>query len=605
MSYIFGIVYFDGEKIKEGDLRLLDTVVKGENFVSQTEIGIQYALGFNYLPDRDPRCAIYHYQDLVLLADLRVYNLDKLKPHFDFTNGYEAFAKAFLKWGIGCADYISGEFAVVIVDQKSNEVHLIRDHIGSRPLTYCYLANHLIFSSNEFGIAKSGLFPVRLSESRLITQLFRLKPTYTQTSFEQIFNVTPGHVVTISRDRIKNMAYWLPEKIKTNRSISFSEAANQLRQLLINATVARIGIGKTGVHVSGGLDSTGIACILADYIEDKNRLIGYSWTPEELNDAGDDKNEKDFIDEFSIEKGVQVRYHSLDKIDFARDAAKPEFEIMHIEYPTIRMAGKDGVTTLFSGWGGDEFLSLSTRGSFNHFVFNFKPGWLLKYVRKYGIRSTIYAIRTEILPLLIPFGLLPSFRKIEWSNLKFLKASMIRKHWKIIFFHSRKNIYGLGSRKGFILNLLKNYHIPARMDTWSLFAEKYGFEYKYPLLDKEVLDFWFSLPVSFTYENLDSRLLYREVMKGILTESIRIRRDKSETLRIQYSQQKMAEGKEYLESLFNAIPRKDHLPYFDLKAYKKLFDSPFPIKGITTWLQFDLRCSYLRNVGLVKKYITR
>lgn len=348
MSYIFGIVDFDGGKIKEEDLLLLNGAVKGEHFVTQTEIGDHYALGFSHLPYRDPRCSIYHHQHLVLLADLRIYNLDNLKAHFDFINEYDAFAKAFLKWGIYCADYINGEFAFVIVDQKNNEVHLIRDHIGVRPLTYCYLANRLIFSSHEYGIAKSGLFPVRLSESRLIKSFFRLTTTYSQTAFEQIFKVIPGHVVTISLDGVKNRVYWHPDKIKTNKRISFSEAADHLRQLLINATLARLEPGKTGVHVSGGLDSTGIACILADYIDDKNRLIGYSWTPEELNDAGDDKNEKDFIEEFSNAKGVSVRYLTLDKSEFARDATEPEFEIMYMEYPTIRMAGKDEVTTLFS-----------------------------------------------------------------------------------------------------------------------------------------------------------------------------------------------------------------------------------------------------------------
>jgi asparagine synthase (glutamine-hydrolysing) len=605
MSYIFGIVDLVREKIKEEDLQLLDGAVKGENFVSQTEVGDHYAMGFSHLPDKDPRCSIFHHQHLVLLADLRIYNLDNLKAHFDFKNEYEAFAEAFLKWGIYCAEFINGEFAVIVIDQKNNEVHLIRDHIGARPLTYCYLANHLIFSSHEYGIAKSGLFPVRLSESKLIKSFFRFKSTYSQTPFENIFKVIPGHVVTISRDGVKDTAYWHPEKIKTNKSISFSEAADHLRQLLIKATLARLEPGKTGVHVSGGLDSTGIACILADYIDDKNRLIGYSWTPEELNDAGDDKNEKDFIDEFSHEKGILVRYLTPDNGDLARDCVETEFEIMYIEYPTIRMAVKDGVTTLFSGWGGDEFLSLSMRGSFNHFAFTFKPNWLLKYVRKRGIRSTIFAIRTEILPLLVPFGLLPTFRGTEWSNLKFFKASFIRKHWKIIFFHSRKNIHGYGSRKGFIINLLKNYHIPDRIDTWGFYAEKYGFEYKYPLLDKEVLDFWFSLPVKFTYENLDSRLLYRELIKGILTESIRTRRDKSETLRMEYSRQKMIEGKEYLESLFYNIPEKDHLPYFDLKAYGKLFDSDLPPAGISTWLQFELRGFYLRKVGLVKKYFSK
>ena len=70
------------------------------------------------------------------------------------------------------------------------------------------------------------------------------------------------------------------------------------------------------------------------------------------------------------------------------------------------------------------------------------------------------------------------------------------------------------------------------------------------MLDKQVLEFWFSLPVEFTYKDFNSRLLYRETMKGILTEKIRIRKDKGEALRIAYTQKNDQDGEEYLKNLF-------------------------------------------------------
>jgi hypothetical protein len=209
------------------------------------------------------------------------------------------------------------------------------------------------------------------------------------------------------------------------------------------------------------------------------------------------------------------------------------------------------------------------------------------------------------LPLLVPFGLLPSFRGADWSALKLLKTSAIIKHWKPIFFHSRKNIFGYGNRKQFVINLLKMYHIPTRMDTWAFYSEKFGFEYKYPLLDKDVLEYWFSLPVSFTYEKLVSRGLYREMMKGILTETIRTRNDKSENLRMAYSFQKMKEGKEYLEQQFDAIPVDVHLPFFKTDEYRKLFESQVPEKRPHSGIFIGKLCLYLRHVELVKKYIAK
>ncbi|MEI6137641.1 MAG: hypothetical protein WCP85_00165 [Mariniphaga sp.] len=151
MSYIFGILDFSGVNIKEGELTKLERSVNGENFVSHIELAVNYAIGYGHFPGRESNCAIYMYQHLVLLADLRIYNLEYLKTFFSFDNQYEAFAKAFLKWGTYCANSINGDFAVVVIDQKNNEVHLIRDHIGARPLAYCYMANRLIFHRTNMG----------------------------------------------------------------------------------------------------------------------------------------------------------------------------------------------------------------------------------------------------------------------------------------------------------------------------------------------------------------------------------------------------------------------------------------------------------------------
>jgi hypothetical protein len=79
-----------------------------------------------------------------------------------------------------------------------------------------------------------------------------------------------------------------------------------------------------------------------------------------------------------------------------------------------------------------------------------------------------------------------------------------------------------------MLRLLHNYHLPERMDSWAFYGERYGIEYKYPLLDKELLEFWFTVPVKHTYQTMIPRYLYREAMKGLLPDMIRLRSDKSE-----------------------------------------------------------------------------
>jgi asparagine synthase (glutamine-hydrolysing) len=600
MSFIYGIINFDGKPVAVETMNSLAASVKWDGFLEQTERAENYAFGYCHHPERESKAGIFKFKDCIILADIRIYNIQELKKIFDFESPEEAFAKAYLKWGLQCANYINGDFAVVLIDNKKKEAHLFRDHIGTRPLTYFFQGNQLIFASHEFGLVQSKLVKTSLSEERLIIDFFQTKRNYPQTVFEKLFKVKPGYSVSFASSQKQEHQYWKPELIKKNKSLSFDEAAIQLRQLLINATMQRMESGKTGVHVSGGLDSTGVASILADYFEEKSQLIGYSWSPEKLEGTFEGIDEKEFIEAFSIEKNVVIKYLKLDENEFSKDAIIPEFEKMHIEHPTMKAAGKDGVKTLFSGWGGDEFVSLSTRGTYNHLFFSFKWKTLVRFIVKTGIKSTIMRFRTEVFPVLIPFGLLPIYRPKDWSTLSYIKFKFIAKHWKNIFFNRTKNIFGYGNRTQLMLNLLHNYHIPDRMDSWALHAEKYGFEYKYPLLDKAVLEFWFSLPIEFTYYNMQSRFLYREAMKGILTEKVRVRRDKGESLRIAYTKKNQEESEQFIQNLFLSISEKEHLPFFKQESFIKGFNKQDKNK---TREKRNKRIFYLRYVELVKKYL--
>lgn len=608
MSFIYGIIHLDGKPVKQEEIGALAQAVKWEGFKEQIEVAENYAIGYCHHPERQPKAGIFKDEGLIVLADIRIYNTEELKKSIDFILPEEAFAKAYRTWGVDCANHIKGDFAIVAIDYAKNEVHLIRDHIGARPLVYWFSGDRLIFASHEFGLVKSGLVKSGIYEEKLVGSLFWYNEIYAQTVFQNVCKVMPGHSVSFSaeQEQGKKLKYWNPEIIKKNKVLSLEGAVSRLQELIVTATRSRMEPGKTGLHVSGGLDSCGVSSIVADHTPDKSLLTGYSWTPEIFEDKVEGVNEKEFIDAFSADKKVLVKYLNLDDLETVKNAILPEFEIQHIEHPVMQMAGKDGIETLFSGWGGDEFVSLSTRGTVNHLIFSLKWFDLLKYVKKSGIKSTIYQFRTDVFPLLVPFGLLPIYKAgyTDWSTLRLLKPAFIRKHWKQIFLYRRKNIFGYGNRTRFTLNLLKLYHLPERMESWAINAEHYGFEYKYPLLDKDVLEFWFSIPVEYTYQDFHSRFLYREAMKGILTEKIRIRNDKGEALRIAYSLRELQNGKKYLADLFYSLPKEDHLPFFRPEAFSKVINQPWSKELLKNFRAMNKLTLYLRYVALVKKYLS-
>jgi asparagine synthase (glutamine-hydrolysing) len=606
MSFIYGIINLDGKPVKHGEIMALAQAVKWEGFKEHFEVDGNYAIGYCHHPERQPKAGIFKDKGLIVLADIRIYNAEELKKSMDYTRPEEAFAKAYRIWGVDCANHINGDFAAVVFDQKKTQVHLFRDHIGTRPLTYWFSERNLIFASHEFGLVKSGLFLTSLSEKKLIARFFSRWEIYEQTIFNLVQKVVPGHCVSFdARGHRQITKYWKPENIQKSKTLTFEAAAAGLQERIVKATRNRMVQGKTGLHVSGGLDSCGVSSVVADHTPDKSLLTGYSWSPEIFEDKVEGVNEKEFIDAFSVDKKVLVKYLNLGDFETVKNAILPEFEIQHIEHPVMQMAEKDSVEILFSGWGGDEFTSLSTRGVVNYLFFRFKWLTLLKYCKVKGILSTLYQLRTNVLPLLIPFGLLPIYegQHTEWSLLKLFNRTFIFKHWRQLVFHKSRNLYGYGNRTQFAHNLLNMYYLPELMDSWSINSEKYGFEYKYPLLDKDVLEFWFSIPLEYTYKDFYSRLLYREAMRGILTEKIRTRKDKGEAIRIASFFKEQLNGKKYLIDLFRSLPQEDHLSFFKPQALISLVNQPISKEPIKNWRKISKLTFYLRYVALVKKYL--
>lgn len=72
-------------------------------------------------PPKSPEGGIFCDENVWVIADIRLYNHEKLRQSFDFFSPEEAFAKAYPKWGPACAGHINGDFAAVVVDKKKRK----------------------------------------------------------------------------------------------------------------------------------------------------------------------------------------------------------------------------------------------------------------------------------------------------------------------------------------------------------------------------------------------------------------------------------------------------------------------------------------------------
>lgn len=603
MGFIFGIVNFDKTPVKEKDLYTLSNAVKWDGFAEKKVMGNTYGIGYCWNTSRNPKAGIYQNENLTVVCDARIYNQEELLDQgINCANPEIMFAHAYKKWGEQCANKFNGDFSVVIIDHLLQKVFLFRDHIGGRPLCYAMYGRRLLFASHEFGIGKSRLIPNELSENYLLSNLsLFVNHNYRQTFFKAICKVVPGSVVSITPTSIQVNAYWHPERINKNKDLTLEKTVKELRKNLIKSTTRRMEPGVIGTHLSGGIDSSGVAAILADYVHDKSELIAYSWSPDKGDMEVEGINEKELIDDFVETKRIKVRYSSATDSSVSSSLfSEPEFERMNIELPTMKIAQKDNVSILFSGWGGDEFVSLSLRGAINHIVLRFKLGDFYRWIKYFGIKSTIHRVWKEIMPLVLP-SVIHDKRKRQARLTRFFCASFIVRHIGSFFFNYKKCIFGWGNRTGFMLRFLHNYHLPERMDSWVLYGERYGIEYKYPLLDKELLEFWFTVPVKHTYQTMVPRYLYREAMKGILPDMIRLRSDKSEAFFSSFSKDK---GKKVLEETIQinkTISIISNFRFVKINILNKVLENPY---GLNRPFILGSISQLFRYHALYQKYIS-
>ena len=263
MGFIYGIVSKTAGA-DSADFKKLGQAMLYDGFISSCIIEESFSFGICWNSKRNPNAYVYTDASYAIVADIRLYNIEELSKQFDFENPAQAFIKAYEQWGEDCCNHLNGDYSVVLIDKTHKTVLLSRDHIGCRPLTYTIDGDRLIFASHEFGLAKAGITRLEISKDMAFDRIFEVKGNYKKTVFKGIHKLTPGHWGVLTKKGIAEHRYWKPEKIKPNKSLTFESSVNSIREKLIAATLQRIDSGIVGSHVSGGLDSTGIACILAD-----------------------------------------------------------------------------------------------------------------------------------------------------------------------------------------------------------------------------------------------------------------------------------------------------------------------------------------------------
>ncbi|HEU5170886.1 MAG TPA: asparagine synthase (glutamine-hydrolyzing) [Gemmatimonadales bacterium] len=166
--------------------------------------------------------------------------------------------------GEHCVQRLRGMFAFGLWDQTRRRLLLARDRLGIKPLYYAVTDEELLFASEIKAILAAGVRG-SLNEAVLPELLASRFIAGEETLFEGIRKLLPGRTLTWSPGvPLIQRRYWhLPQTIDERR-MPLAERARDVRERLEEAVASHLMSDvPLGVFLSGGLDSSGIAALMA------------------------------------------------------------------------------------------------------------------------------------------------------------------------------------------------------------------------------------------------------------------------------------------------------------------------------------------------------
>lgn len=304
MSAIYGLIDFNKKTLSPN---LLDTMkhhylsYKIDRFEHKMENYIAMGCAIQYsTPEAElEQLPIFSAKDkLYLTADCILDNRQELIQLLNIEDisipDGSLLYYAYLKWGKDCITYLRGIFSFAIYDYDHNELMIATDPFSERCIYYYFNNNICYFSTLVNPILQASDDPITLNEQFICDTLsidgLRLELNASDTPYNNIYKIRPGHYIEIQNNSIKNVSYYVPKHKKNNTKYTLAEYGAQFKDLMIECVKTTLrSSGEIGVTLSSGLDSSTVGCIAASLLEkQEKKLYSYTFVPLEEYKHTDD-----------------------------------------------------------------------------------------------------------------------------------------------------------------------------------------------------------------------------------------------------------------------------------------------------------------------------
>ncbi|ONI77919.1 asparagine synthase (glutamine-hydrolyzing) [Actinosynnema sp. ALI-1.44] len=202
----------------------------------------------------------------VLSYSGEVYNFRELRTElegaghrFRTRSDTEVVLRSYLEWGADCGSHLEGMFAFGVWDIRRQELVLVRDRMGIKPLFYTRLPTGVLFGSEPKALlAHPAVRPAVDADG--LREVFSTAKVPGRTVFRDMHQLLPGHTLTVNADGLTQREYWtLRARPHTDDlDTTVAKIRSMLAEIVTRELVADVPLCTT---LSGGIDSSTVTAL--------------------------------------------------------------------------------------------------------------------------------------------------------------------------------------------------------------------------------------------------------------------------------------------------------------------------------------------------------
>lgn len=471
-----------------------------------------------------------------ILFNGEIYNYRNIKKIliskgylFETNSDTEVAIKAYLAWGLNAFEKFEGMFSICIIDSKKNEICLVRDRMGVKPLYYAYHNSDLIVASEQKAIIKTINVSPKINKNSLRDYLLYQSVLGKETLFKGIYKVPKGTIMTFD---LSNQELIYTQEIGTTKKDedfqNYTDYKKALRSLIIKETKDALDTDlDITFQLSGGIDSNLILGIARKFFPDKKKF-SVSSVIEGNFDDDEEKYIKKSVKHFATEhKIIEISsknfFNNLeDSIEFLDEpAGDPGVVAQFIVNKEISKYSKIGV----AGQGADE-LFFGYMRNFITYIKDSKKKSLLSSEFFDGWEDYLlsFELENEISSRLIYFQKMRRFNIYEGSdeNIKSLNEKLVEKSLKDFNEISKRS----NSLNIFMLNTELDIQLQALLQMEDRSSMRHSVETRVPFCTSSILNLASQGSIDWKFEGGFPKGILRDSFKDLIPSHILSRKKK-------------------------------------------------------------------------------